>query len=302
MADANVQLQWSDEQWNRVRQVVYEEARRARVAGNVLPLFGPLPADATYVTKEVLNTPGHDDAPFGAAPGFTVSDSDTLKLSTLQTKVYLRGAQVADPNLTSALVAFRRAANVIARLEDDIVFNGQSNAGKGPRSGEDSRLWQVLGGQTNHGLLLPDKDRHVVHVPKGDGNFMNGNELVGAVSDAIGKLEERYHLGPFACILDQKYFRTAQTPSDSSLVLPQDRILPFLGGGALMRSSALPDHRGLVIALGGAPVDLVVATDISVNFLQVTTDPWFVFRVYEKIVLRINQPDAIVALEPPKGK
>jgi uncharacterized linocin/CFP29 family protein len=69
-----------------------------------------------------------------------------------------------------------------------------------------------------------------------------------------------------------------------------------------MRSSALPEHRGLVIALGGAPVDLVVATDISVNFLQVTTDPWFVFRVYEKIVLRINQPDAIVALEPAKGK
>jgi hypothetical protein len=33
--------------------------------------------------------------------------------------------------------------------------------------------------------------------------------------------------------------------------------------------------------------------------LQVTPDPMFVFRVYEKMVLRIKEPDAIVALVPP---
>ena len=78
--------------------------------------------------------------------------------------------------------------------------------------------------------------------------------------------------------------------------MPQDRILPFLGGGALLRTSTLPDDVGLVIALGGEPIDLVVGTDISVNFLQVTFEPRFVFRVYEKIVLRIKQPDAIAVL------
>ena len=35
---------WTDDQWNRVRRVVYEEARAARVAGNLLPLYGPLGA------------------------------------------------------------------------------------------------------------------------------------------------------------------------------------------------------------------------------------------------------------------
>jgi len=48
--------------------------------------------------------------------------------------------------------------------------------------------------------------------------------------------------------------------------------------------------------LGGEPVDLVVATDICVSFLQATTDPYYVFRVSEKIVLRIKQPNAIVVL------
>jgi uncharacterized linocin/CFP29 family protein len=85
------------------------------------------------------------------------------------------------------------------------------------------------------------------------------------------------------------------------MVLPQDRILPFLGGGALVRTSVLGKEQGLVIALGGAPIDLVVAADISVGFLQVTSDAWFVFRVYEKIVLRIKQPRAIALLQPKYG-
>ena len=52
-------------------------------------------------------------------------------------------------------------------------------------------------------------------------------------------------------------------------------------------------------------MDLVVATDVSVGFLQITTDPMFVFRVYEKIALRIKEPDAVIRLEvadPTAGK
>ena len=52
----------------------------------------------------------------------------------------------------------------------------------------------------------------------------------------------------------------------------------------------------MVVALGGAPVELVVASDMSLQFLQVTTEPAFIFRVYEKIALRIREPGAIVQL------
>jgi uncharacterized linocin/CFP29 family protein len=80
-------------------------------------------------------------------------------------------------------------------------------------------------------------------------------------------------------------------------VLPRDRILPFLGGGSLLRSTTLRTNCGVVIALGGAPVELVIATDVALNFLQVTTEPYFVFRVYEKMALRIKEPQAIIALQ-----
>ena len=53
---------------------------------------------------------------------------------------------------------------------------------------------------------------------------------------------------------------------------------------------------GVVVALGGAPVELVIATDVSLQFLQITTDPNFLFRVREKIALRIKEAGAIVTL------
>ena len=100
-------------------------------------------------------------------------------------------------------------------------------------------------------------------------------------------------------MLGQQLFLVAQTPDPGSLVLPQDRITPFLSGGPLLRSSTLDawsGFGGVVVALGGAPIELVVATDMSLQFLQVTSQPEFVFRVSEKIALRIREPQAIVQL------
>jgi uncharacterized linocin/CFP29 family protein len=309
MADSNTQLHWTDEQWNKVRQVVYEEARKARVAGNLLPLYGPLESDATYVRRQKLVRPNSGNEEGEDIAAFTVSDTATIRLPTLQVKVYLRNGQVADPELSSALIAFRRAANVLARLEDEIIFNGQEAEGRGPNRAGRGRglpnddLWEVRGGQATDGLLpaATRPARPVAREPEPlqqDALAYLGNALVSTISQAIGRLEADYQLGPFACVLDQTYFAAVQTANEDSLVLPQDRILPFLGGGALVRSSTLRDQTGLVIALGGAPIDLVVGTDISVGFLQVTEDPYYVFRVYEKVVLRIKQPQAIQYIAP----
>ena len=288
----------------------------AQGAGNVLPLYGPLEPDATFATKEILHPPESIGDDTGQpVPGYTISNNETLKLSTLQILVYLRGAQVADPELSSALIAFRRAANVLARAEDTIIFHGQAGPNQGPPEPPGAKgvpvpieippPWRVNGGQESPGLLgtAGQQDGTPGLEPRAPkpAPIKGGNALVSAVSEAIGNLESRFHLGPFACILDQKYFNIAQTAPDSSLVLPQDRILPFLGGGSLLRSSVLPDDTGLVIALGGAPIDLVVASDISVNSVQLTPHPWYVFRVHEKIVLRVNQPGAVIALAPSYG-
>jgi uncharacterized linocin/CFP29 family protein len=293
MTTDNPQVPWTDEQWARVNQVIQEEAARARVAATFLPLVGPLPPDSDFVRAQKIPP----DRPL------RIQDRDTIQLATLQVKVRVRNAQMADPEMASALALFRRAANVLARLEDAVVFNGLKP--KGPDdvepvggAGKLPEIWEIHGGQELGGLWTPPGQPAWQWIPVSAA----GDALVRAASRAIGDLEAHGQFGPFAVVLGQELFVVAQAPNKESLVLPQDRIIPLLGGGPLLRSSTLDANGGLsgvVVALGGRPVELVVASDLSVQFLQVTDDPYFLFRVRESIALRVKETEAIIRLYVP---
>jgi uncharacterized linocin/CFP29 family protein len=311
MTTDNPQVPWTDEQWARVNKVVQEEASRARTAATFLPLLGPLPADTDFVREEaILYQVAPFPPPFPQPIALGIQDRPVIQLATLQVRVPVRGAQMADPEMTSVLTLFRRAANVLARLEDAVVFRGlwpdfliagrvapPINVGPPPPQ----RVWEITGGQPSRGLwtnpllfpLAPWVPIPWLPLAGRD------TRLVRGIARAIGLLEAQGHFAPFAVVLDQELFLVAQTPN-AALVLPQDRILPFLGGGPLLRSSTLnvaPGVRsGVVVALGGEPVELVIATDVCVQFLQVTAEPLFVFRVCEKMALRIKEPGAIIRL------
>jgi uncharacterized linocin/CFP29 family protein len=327
MTSDKPQVPWSDDQWEKVKQVVQEEAQRSRVAASFLELYGPLPGCTDFVRDQSISSVLSTNPP--PPQRLAISDTDIIKLPTLQVKVFIRGAQMLEPELGSVLALFRRSANVLARLEDAIIFNGQPQASidsaLAPDPAADESLhdwmsrvnglppiWQILGGASTRGLLPPSdpsnsdprelRDDWVPiqfrdpSINVAAQNPQLGNAIVETVSRAIGTLESRGHFGPFAVVLGQNLFTAVQTPNSSSLVLPQDRILPFLSGGPLLRSTLLPPDRGVIVGLGGNPLEIVVATDVSVNFLQVTTDPMFAFRIYEKLALRIRNQDAIIGL------
>jgi uncharacterized linocin/CFP29 family protein len=304
MTTDNPQVPWTDEQWGRVNQVIQEEASRARVAATFLPLIGPLPADTDFVRREQISYRLETAQPLSER--ITINDRAVLQLATLQVRVPLRGAQMADPEMTSALALFRRAANVVARLEDVVVFRGLIRDPTTPPNDPPRfipppaalvgipRIWEITGGEALSGLWTITNPVQWIRIALNP--IWQGEELVVAISTAIGSLESAGHFGPFAVVLDQNLFRIAQDPDPNSLVLPQDRIIPFLGGGSLVRSSTL-DQRfigtGVVVALGGSPIELVVATDMCLQFLQLTSAPEFLFRVCEKMVIRIKEPEAI---------
>jgi uncharacterized linocin/CFP29 family protein len=302
MTQNNPQVPWTDEQWARVNQAIQEEASRARVAATFLPLHGPLPGDTDFVRKEEIKyKPPLHEPPTAQQRKIWIDDKTTRQLATLQVKVEVRGAQLSDPEMTSVLALFRRAANVLARLEDAVVFNGLKEASSGtgfePKNGVVvlPPIWEIPSGDDKSDGLCGDQSVPLpVHLT--GSHDEDGELLVSIVSASVGKLEENGHFGPFAVVLDQSLFLIAQTPGSKSLVLPQDRIIPFLGGGPLLRSSTLPLGEGVVVALGGAPVELVIARDVSLQFLLVTEEPKHLFRISEKMVLRIKEHHAIVRL------
>lgn len=268
------ELNWTDAQWQKVNDAVNEAFGKASVASAFLPTYGPLSGSAEIVRNERLtqdNVTVRLDADHASV---------NRRLVNLTVKVELSSEQVAEESLSNAILAFRRAANVLAQEQDRIVFEGYRRGF--PRS-DSAFVANAVGPQQGLADLparqkFPSLDRRLVPA---------GRAVVAAVVAAIHRLEDTFNSAPFACVLSNTLFDAVHDPS-ASLVLPADRITPLLKGGPLLRAGRMSDGAGVVISLAGNAVDIVVGTPPTVQFLQRREDARFLFRVYERFVLRIR--------------
>jgi uncharacterized linocin/CFP29 family protein len=304
MADS--QLGWSDAQWEKVNTAVTEAFTKASVAGAFLPCYGPLAASAENVRAVTLSLEIKKDRSI-----ITVQDDTTSKLFNLTVRVQLSSEQVADDALSSAVLAFRRAANTLALVEDEIIFNGFD-----PSVKVGTQVARALQGAPppNDRIRLAARTHSVVanapdfldglaaHPDQANANQArvelrqtgpgpktvqnDGPALVNQIAASIASLEAVSNPGPFACVLGHELFITAYDPS-SSLVLPADRITPMLGG-PLLRSGSMEPNHGIVVSLASDAIDIVVATPPTVQFLQRTENSKYLFRVYERFMLRVK--------------
>jgi uncharacterized linocin/CFP29 family protein len=274
MADLN----WSDAQWQKVKDSVTEAFGKASVASAFLPMYGPLPCSTDTVRNEriVENDP--------STPLTVTLDTDhesvNLKLVNLTVRVELTSEQVAEESLSNAMVAFRRAANILAQETDRIVFQGYGR-------GDPNSNYVANSIRPQKGLAdLPSR----FGFPDLPNAPSAGERVVSAVIDAIDRLEDSSNPEPFACILGNYLFEEVHRPTPS-MVLPADRIRPLLKGGPLLRSGKIDTDDGItgvLVSLAANAIDLVVGTPPTVQFLQRKENARFLFRVYEKFVLRIR--------------
>lgn len=277
---------WSETQWQTVNKAISEEFAKASVALRFLTSYGPLANSTEAVRKEVLSLETGTDRGGVGRLIVKVADEETIKLATLTVKAELSNQQVSDESLASAVLAFRRAANVLAHNLDAIVFTGYSS----PRSSEQraeaakSEKYQVV--TNDPGDIVGFLNAAEGHKTAAAGT---GDEIVARVADAVVALEDRSNPGPFACVLGQAAFVAVHTP-DQSTVLPADRIRPLLDGGLLLRSGRMPSNQGIVVSLAAGSVDLVLATPPKAQFLQVNDEAKSLFRVYLRFAFRIKDP------------
>jgi uncharacterized linocin/CFP29 family protein len=278
----------TDDQWKSIRQIVHDEALRARVAASFLPLYGPLPGDATTVPADSLTYTG-------AAPNqrIDIDDFTAIRLATVSINVSVRNHMLADPELAAATIMFKRAANIVARVEDAIIFRGRNVANNPPipRTNTLPQVFAVAGANFYQGLI----DLAPVNSPLPAGAV--GPAVFAAVVGAINLLEAAAYYKPFACVLADDLFAAIYTPIQASMVLPADSIPPILNG-PLLRSSTLEPGTGLVVSLQGNPVEIVVANEIHVRYLQGMLNGEHAFRVSQRFVLRVKDATAIVRLGP----
>ena len=332
MSDDASALPWTPQQWAMLRGVVQEAARKSRVASTFLPIAGPVPADETTVPANWISVRdlGEDQGPGDGEQRLVTKSGKTLHLTTIACNLYLRGSEVRDPNLEAVKSMVRRAAEVLGRVEDAIIFNGLSKEpGSYPRDTRGDAvvkpvIYTISGGRDLTGLreapdtllakVIKTNPANLVTAVTSGGDKKKELEklddvmcvtvgeadkdkavipIVSAVIRAVEKLERRGHFGPFAAVFGHELFSEATGPAGSAAVLPTERFVPFLAGGEVYRSSALPPGEGVVVALGGEPIELVLGADMDLKFLQVTPEPRYILRVYERFVLRIKELDAV---------
>ena len=88
-------------------------------------------------------------------------------------------------------------------------------------------------------------------------------------------------------------FADTYAPLAGTLATPADRISHLVSQG-FAGTGALPAGTGVVVSVGGNPVDLVIGLDPTIAFTQVDAEGTLRFRVFERFALRVKDARALV--------
>jgi uncharacterized linocin/CFP29 family protein len=268
----------TSEQWERIDAAVEDTGRRALVGRRIVPVSGPLGGGVQVVPEYVFR--GTDR---GGVDLLGESDTGVVRASERRFlplpllykdfRLHWRDLQVQrELNLAIDTGPAEAAAAVVARTEDDLVFNGSPELG--------------LEG------LLTAAGRGVLAVS--DWNAM-GNAFRDVVA-ATQYLTDAGFYGPYAVVASPRMYAAMNRVYENTGVLEIEQVQKLAGGG-VYRSASIPDGRALVSAVGASNMDLVVGQDLAVAYLA-SENLNHDFRVMESVVLRIKRPQAIVTLEP----
>jgi len=219
----------------------------------------------------------------------TVDPAAVLPVVELSLGFGLTQQQVDDEAVGGAgLTLATRAANLVAQVEDILIFQGDIPDLRGPLA----RV-QVRG---NSGVgLLASAPTEIDVMPVPGPPITYGEHTFNAVVEAIALLREEGQAGPYALALNPAVFADTFAPISGTTVLPADQIRPLVTRG-FVDTGALPAGRGLVASLGGNTLDLVMSVEPMSTFVQVDDAGFYQFRVFERWALRIKDPGALVRL------
>ena len=274
------ELKWTEAQNNTVRDLIAEEIEKARLTHKFIPEM-KLDEEARSVSADEFDSKTNK-----------VDDVKTIALVEVAAAVNLTKLQAEDDDLSQCPSMIRRAANRLARAHDAIVFAGQPGADKLPPKAPP--VVTAIGGRQNDGVSATPNGEDVGPPTKGESY---GELLVGAVAAALVRLETAGYIGSYVLVLGRTSSPTRTPPHGVLSSCPTDRLGPLLGGGPIHRSSVLDNDLGLLISLGGEPMDRAVAVAPRFEFLRIGTNDMRECRVFERFALRLKEKDSVIKLE-----
>jgi uncharacterized linocin/CFP29 family protein len=269
----------SAEEWSSLERAVVDVARRSLAGRRMIPAFGPL-------------GPGYQVVPNDHFGGRTVGALDMmgeLECDEIRAgkRVYLplpilhkdfvihwrdlEEAQRAGLPIDTGPAA--SAAALCARLEDELIFNGQPDLGYDGIRNVGARQTRQCSDWSTMGNAFRD------------------------VAAAVEQLSAAGFAGPFAVAVSPLQLVAMNRMFENTGVLEIDQVRKLATAGVFV-TPVLPEPSVIVVATGPENLDLVIGLDMTLAYMQADKMNHH-FRVLESLVLRIKRPEAICCLEAP---
>jgi uncharacterized linocin/CFP29 family protein len=282
----NQVTQWQGTQnWDEIDRAVDDE-NQLKVAARFLPPY-PLPG-ATSVPRSNINP--------RTSPILSIQQSDTIPLIEMGVQFALTEAQVDyEMNTHTAVTLAHRAGALLDLAEDLVIFQGNTGLGDPV-----FQIVQTDGSDAGTGLVFsPPEDQIIpvfpIEVDNEDPNRNRyGENTFGAVAQAFALLQKT-HYGRCSLVLHTNVYADTYAALPETLAVPAERLKALVSDHFYV-SSALPPFTGILVAIDGDTMDLVVGQAPITTFTQVSNSQ-YLFRLYERLALRLKDPTAVVRFE-----
>jgi uncharacterized linocin/CFP29 family protein len=296
MTDA---LGWTSTIWDKLKQAVYEETRRTKIAQKILPVHMALPKDCTVPSEEI------DKEALEIALEIREGNPTNIIETTVQFAMTNTQVQPDQPPST-ALTLATRAANRIAIAQDLIVFQGSKVIQHGRVKLPNSQEFVQAKANGNDGKgLLGEDDRNIKPIEvrrarrrttTSAARSTYGENTFAAVAEGIADLQGDGHYGPYALVLHSETYADTYAPLENTLIMPADRIMHLLVENGFYGTGTLPEKRGVLLSLGGNTMDLAVGYDATPEFISYTpgnSGGTYFFQARERFALRLKDKKAV---------
>jgi uncharacterized linocin/CFP29 family protein len=271
----------TDNQWAAIDQTVVQSAQAILVGRRVISLVGPFGLGVEMVPSDTLTgaTMGQIDL-LGNAEGeaIGVEHRRYLPLPLIYKDFWVLGRSLEANRqfgLPLDISGAAAAAAACAQAEDWLIFNGDQALGL-------PGLRTIDGHQS-----APMRDWGKV------------GQAFADVVDGVRLLTTGGFPGPYALVVSPQLYAQLNRIFDSTGVLELEQVEKLARRG-VYPSSALPEPGALLLDSGAANMDLAVAFDLAVAYVE-STNLNHRFRALESLALRIHRPEAICVFGAPTG-
>jgi uncharacterized linocin/CFP29 family protein len=279
---SHTEAPFSDEQWDLIDEAVVRVARASLVARRFIEVYGPLGAGIQTTTHDIFAAPsGGQLDPLGERETQPVVAKARRHLQipilyqdfTLYWRDIEASRQFNIPLDTSAAMG---AAAVVARKEDDMIFNGASDLGYPGLLTVEGRARLTRNDWSQPGTAFQD---------------------VVAATETL--LSSGFY-GPYAMACSPRLYAQMHRIFGATGALEIEHVRQLLAGG-VFQSAVIPDGTAAVLSIGSQNFDLAVSLDFQTAYLgaERMNHP---FRVLECLALRIKRPGAICVLSSAEKK